>query len=272
MATGDEWKTSDTWRPVSGPDPEDLRLGTYSLGFPLLDLHGRDPGARTRCRSAAPAAHAVPRRGADAASADPASPEAPAPQPRLAAGEWATDITITVGSDRDARKQAGLRLAEARVHAADGLCEKTWPAFKNATRHILRDLDWRERKEPLVREELAGCYIDRARNLMKRVDKADALEAARRWDRHHPDLDAEVQPLADELEAEAAVLADEGQWSAAYLTYARVKAGSRRSWTRRAAEQARDESWASRCLPRRRIPPRMETEPPRRRLPRRSVP
>ena len=78
---------------------------------------------------------------------------------------------------------------------------------------------------------------------MKRVDKADALEAARRWDRHHPDLDAEVQPLADELEAEAAVLADEGQWSAAYLTYARVmRLDPSRSWTRRAAEQARDES------------------------------
>ena len=246
----DEWKTSEHVETrFRVPVPEDLRLGTYSLGIVLLDAGTGEVIPALGLDADLPAQRRVPPRKprTDAGEAQTEVEAPPAtilpPASGFAVGEWATGLSITVGSDRDARKQAGLRLAEARVHAADGLCEKAWPAFKDATRHILRDLDWRERKEVLVREELAGCWIARAEGLTDRVDQADALEQARLWDRHHPRLDDAIQPLADELEAEAQGLAAEEQWGAAYLTYARVmRLDPSRSWTRREAERARDHS------------------------------
>ena len=252
----DDWKTSehvDTKMRV--PVPDDLRLGTYALSFVLLDGDtgavipalglaadlpppsptGSRPVGATDAEAATDGGPGSGDAGAAAALLPPAS--------GLAVGEWPTDIVISVGSDRDARKRAGLKFAEARVHAADGLCEQAWPAFKDATRHILRDLEWREAKEPIIREDLASCYIARAEGQETRVDRAESLEQARAWDRHHPRLAAAVGPLADDLEAEARAFADEQQWGAAYMTFARVmRLDPSRSWTRREAEIARDHS------------------------------
>jgi hypothetical protein len=248
----DEWKTSEHVEArFRVPIPEHLRLGTYALSFVLIDGDTGEVLPALGLDADLPPPSKVPPRK-DRPTADPADDgdavaSAPAamlpPASGLAVGEWPTDISVKVGSDRDARKEAGLKLALARVHASDGLCEKAWPTFKDATRHILRDLDWREDKEPVLRRELAGCYIARAGTLEDRVDRAEALEQARRWDRHHPDLDAMVQPLADDLEAEARDFVADEQWGAAYLTYARVmRLDPSRSWTRREAEAARDHS------------------------------
>ena len=50
-----------------------------------------------------------------------------------------------------------------------------------------------------------------------------------------------MQPLADELTNEARGFAERSEWSAAYLTYARVmRLDPSRSWTRRETEVARD--------------------------------
>ncbi|MEC8422538.1 MAG: hypothetical protein VX000_02110, partial [Myxococcota bacterium] len=260
--TADDWKTSEH---VDGkfrvPIPQDMPLGRYALSFVLIDADTGDvipalglatdvpPSAKKRRTSPRAIRNEVVEPPDASPSSAPATPGQTAevallpPASGLAVGEWPTDITITIGSDRDARKQAGRRLAQARAHAADGLCEDAWPAFKDATRHILRDLEWRQRKEEVLRRELAGCYLQRAAGQDERVERAASLEQARFWDRHQPDLAAQVTPLADDLEQEARQLAAERQWSAAYTTYARVmRLDPSRSWTRRAAETARDHS------------------------------
>jgi len=252
--TPDDWKTSehiDTKFRV--PVPDDLRLGSYAVSFVLLDsetgevlpalgLASEVPlPSRPRPRPKGPSADTAPK----AAGVEPApvAPDLLPPASGLAVGEWPTDITISVGSDRDARKQAGLRFAAARGHSADGLCEDAWPAFKDATRHILRDLEWRAVKEAIIRRDLAGCYIARAAGHEDRVDQAESLEQARFWDRHHPELATHVEPLADALEIEARELAAKEQWGASYMTYSRVmRLDPSRSWTRREAENARDHS------------------------------
>lgn len=263
------------------PVPKHLPAGEYTLSLLLLDeetgevleAEGRvgelralgvpdafdprsaelpaepDAAAPDAARDDAPADAA----SADAAPADDA-PQADAPEVgRLAdappipeasgfgTGEWPTGIVIKVTTRASAQKAAGKDFAMARMHADDGKCEESWDAFKDATRHLLRDLEWRAEREATLRPELATCYLRRAEKATEQADQVDALVQARFWDRHHPDYASAAMPVADALVAEAEGFAADEQWGGAYLSYARaLKLDPSRSWVRRSAEEARD--------------------------------
>ncbi len=189
----------------------------------------------------------------DAPDADAPGDDAPPAEDPLAAappipaasgfgtGEWPTGVVIKVTTRATAQAEAGKDYATARMHADDGRCEESWAAFKDATRHLLRDEPWRAEREAELRPALAACYLARAAAAEPQADKVEALVQARFWDRHHRDYPAQAMPLADALVAEAEAFAAEESWGAAYLSYARaLKLDPSRSWVRRSAETARD--------------------------------
>jgi hypothetical protein len=270
LAPGYDWYLPKKWKlqeRVDGkfrvPIPEDLAHGEYTLSFLLLDektglvipAEGtagalRAAGTPDQLDGAAVNADAGSVAAAVAEPAEPAAAEgeetpvgsaALPPASGMGDGEWNTGIVVTVTSRKEAIKAAGGDYAWARAHADDGNCEKSWASFKDATRHVLRDLAWKAKREPLLRTEIAGCWIQRADDAEDRDAQVDALVQARFWDRHHDILAERTEPLAETLAAEADGLSEAEDWDAAYAAYAQaMKLDPSRSWTRRSAEVARD--------------------------------
>ncbi|RME27968.1 MAG: hypothetical protein D6798_03475, partial [Deltaproteobacteria bacterium] len=125
--------------------------------------------------------------------------------------------------------------------AARGDCDRVWPLFKDATRHVLADTDWRAEHEGAVRTALARCLARRADSARDRDARARDLVEAMRWDHRAPGLTARTRPLAAELVAEGDAFFAAEDWAQAYDRYAlALQLDPRLSHVRRRAEEARD--------------------------------
>ncbi len=141
----------------------------------------------------------------------------------------------------DAQALASSGLDEALALAAAGDCEAGWTRFKNASRVLLADLDWRARHEPAVRRAVALCELDEARAADDEEDRIAALLRARRWDHRTPGLGALSRPEARILRVEGDTWREQRDWERSYRSYAlALKLDPSLSHVRRAAEEVRD--------------------------------
>ncbi len=224
---GWDWYGADKWKAteeVSGRFwmalPDDLPLGDYQMGVVLLD---EETGAVL-----------APRRATDAPEAD----------VRYLPGELLLDeITVTVSAEHGAAAAAEDDLEDALGKAAQGWCDKVWPAWKDATRHRLTDEEWIVENEPEVRSALAACWVGQAASAQGALAKAELLAKARRWDHRLDELREMARPLAEELDASGTEKMASKDWKGAYLDFsAALSIDAQRPWTRRRAEAARDKT------------------------------
>ena len=117
-------------------------------------------------------------------------------------GEIDLQTTVTVVSKKQAAQQAVSRKEEAIEQAKAGNCKTSWATWKNATRHLLRNIKWRESNEQAVKTSIAECYVEKARSSESRVDKITHLIDARFWDHQLESMLEMALPLAEELDKE----------------------------------------------------------------------
>ncbi len=213
----DEWKARER---VAGrfrvPLPDDLPEGSYRLGIVVMD---------------GPTGEVLALQAEDAA----ASPIV------MVEGEWLSELEVQVVAPARAYEEASLDHAAALDAARGGSCDAAWRRFKDGTRHVLADLEWRAAREPEARRAMAACLVDAASQVEAREEQVALLVSARRWDRHLSALLAAARPLAAEMSAEGQLLADDEAWEAAYpLLKQALDLDPRLSWVRRRAEEVRD--------------------------------
>jgi len=232
VAPGYDWYRPEDWKraeDVHGryrvPVGADLPAGDYRVGVVLLD----EVSGQVRALRSIDEVPVEELPGADAS-------------PVYLPGEYLLpDVTVRVTSRAEALAQADQDLALSLQQAADGDCDAAWPTFKDASRHVLKDLRWKARHEEPVQTAVAACYVARAAAADDEEDRAQALLAARLWDHH-------VAGLAALAEPEAARYVDEGDrwvaqqdWERAYDRYAMaLKLDPSLSHVRRKAEEVRD--------------------------------
>jgi len=211
----EEWKVDEKvagrfWIPI----PADLPTGTYRLGMALMD-EATGKIIQRRPSQDGPPAYIV--------------------------GETWLDATVQIVTPDEARSHAEADHAAALAAAAAGDCEKVWPRFKDATRHLSDDADWRAPREEAAREALALCHIRRAEGAEDRDEKIPHLLEARKWDHRAPGLSTAVRPVVIDLETEGEARVGQGDHEGAYQAWSKALAlDPSRSWTRRKAEAARD--------------------------------
>lgn len=218
----EEWKRDEQ---VHGRFPmpvgADLPPGRYQLGLVLLD----------EARGTVRALRSV---------ADQPVPEG-APHRYLPGEYLPAGVEVTITDRAGAEAAAEEDLAVHRALAAEGACEQSWTAFKDATRHLLADLDWRQAREDAARTTVATCLVARAAGADDEEDRREALVQARRWDHHAPGLAAAARAEARGLVAEGDSWWQQQDWERAYARYAlALKLDPRLSHVRRRAEDARD--------------------------------
>ncbi len=214
----DEWKTSDR---VAGRYryllPEDLPEGEYKVGVVLLD---EESGEVLAWRN----------RG---------EPSTEAPQ--FMEGEWLSDAVIRVVAAPEALAAAKEDLAAALNAASADDCEGVWPVWKNAQRHVDNRAGWIQNQDRAVRRALASCLVRQSDSDVDLQSQATRLREARRWDRKNPDLLARQDVVADACEESGHAAFAEENWEEAYRDYTlALGVDPFRSWTRRQAEDARD--------------------------------
>lgn len=228
LTPGFDWYPPEDWKrdeQVHGrfrmPVGADLPPGDYQLGLVLVD---RSQGGVLALRSVD--GQVVDRPG----------------DPVYLAGEMLVDgVTVQVSDRAGALAAASEDLQAVDELVAQGQCEPAWTAFKDATRHLLADIDWRASQEPRARRAVAACWVQRARAADDEADRAEALLAARRWDHHVAGLAKLSAPEADRYVAEGDRWFDERDWERAYDRYAlALRLDPSRSHVRRRAEDARD--------------------------------
>lgn len=212
-----DWKASEA---VHGryrlPLPESLPEGVYRVGFVLIDEHSGEVMAA---------------EGSVDASV----------QPWYVEGEHRSELVVRVVSADRALEHAEERHGQALALAEAGDCDAVWPMFKDATRHVLADEDWRTDRQQGIETAIAGCFVAKAARANSQDDRQVALALAHDWDHRHPDLAVPAGRLAAALSEQGDALYAAEDWEAAYTAYeAALALDPSRSWTRRMAEEARD--------------------------------
>lgn len=201
---------------------------------------GKDEAAEVSEEAVAPVAEEAP-----AAEAPVATPPAPVPPAEEAtaylAGGWRVPVKITVASVDEAVAAATADLEAATEATQRDACEAAWDAWKNATRHVMRNVAWQDRNEPDLRTSIADCYVRRAEKASTEDQKASALVTARRYDFRYGPLVEAASALAETYEARGDGLAASEDWEGAYDAYHQaLLLDPQRAWARRKAEDARD--------------------------------
>lgn len=161
------------------PLPAHLKTGTYDVSFTFVGADGR----------------VLPMIEPEGEAID----ERP---PIFAKGEKRFDAAFTV-VEVEARAEAAMKAREDAITAADeGRCDEATQLWFEARRRRPLDQDWFHEHRQRVDSARAGCRIRQAAATDDRREQIELLARARYLDRHHPALDAAVQPLADALEAE----------------------------------------------------------------------
>ena len=233
--TGYGWYPSTKWglaeqveSKLRLPIPADLPAGRYRLGIALIDTATGAVLAEapeTQVVDGVLAPRPLPDRGPGA----------------FLPGAFLSGLEIAVVSPAAAQQTADRRRAEALALLAAGDCAAGWQRWKDASRHVLDQLDWIADGTRATRSALADCYVASAAATEDRDQKVRLLALARREDRHAPGIAAAVGPLADTLVAEAEAAAAAHDWEGAYARYRdALRIDPSRAWARRAAEEARD--------------------------------
>ncbi|MFT4975296.1 MAG: hypothetical protein ACI8S6_001183 [Myxococcota bacterium] len=239
----EDWKVNEQvagrfWIPI----PQDLPLGHYRIGMALMD-EATGEILQVRGEEAATESESV-----------------------YIEGELQLPETIQIVSEEEATSHAQADHDAAIAAAAAGDCEQAWPHFKNATRHLAFDEQWRTLREEGVRAAIALCYLRRADGVSERDEKIPSLLEARRWDHRAPGLAEAIRPIALDLDVQGDARGGQGDWEGAYRAWDQALAlEPSRSWTRRKAEEARDKRLGITRPGGERLPPkpRQISPPPR---------
>lgn len=233
------------------PLPADLPPGEYRIG---IVLH-----SSTKLKKAEDADEDDDKDGEKAAEREEAEEEigqpprrvrpllsvdgtTPSGEPVHTAGEYLPQgLTVRILPPGEAQDLAEAGVVEATRLAQAGDCDGGWDRFKNASRVLLADLEWREEQEEPVRTALALCELEKARAADDEEDRIAALLRARRWDHRAPGLTAMTRPEAATLRVEGDTWREKKDWERSYRSYAlALKLDPRLSHVRRAAEEVRD--------------------------------
>lgn len=241
-----DWKATEQ---VDGkfrlPLPSSLPQGRYRVEITLLDDKTGKPllheGSMGDYRALGAGGDASADPDTDTDTAPGTAPTAPDGDAGTGSLRYDTGLVLEIVSADAAYAAAQADLDAAQRAAQTTQCETAWPAFKDATRHVLQDRAWRDTHEPTVRGWIAACLVARAQTRDDRQDRIADLMEARRWHRHLDVVKAANRPLAAELDAEGDAAFEAEQWEEAYQAYRQaVSLDPRRSWSRRKAEDARD--------------------------------
>lgn len=216
-----DWYKSERWQAdeyVEGswyiPVPESLPQGDYDLGVVVLN---QEDGK------------VLPTLGV---VSEPV---------RFLQGEWVASRVVHVVTAATAMEKANQVLAESLELAKGGQCEAGRARFKDARRHIVRNIGWRDSHAPQVNAAVVACYVARADELGNPYGKSEAIARALRIEPTAPAALAAGEIVAQALyeEGMAARAADQPQ--AAYNAFlAALRADPRLSQARVHLEEARD--------------------------------
>ena len=165
--------------------------------------------------------------------------------------EFDIEGTVVVVPKDDAYKAAQKEIEDSFLQAEEGHCDRVWPLFKKATRHVLRDQVWRERREKAVRNALATCLMKQS-DQSPEEEKIDLLQRARKWNHHVEGLIERSAPLAKALDEKGQELFAQAEAKDSYILSKKIyeeayqnfldaiRLDPSLSWTRRRLEDARD--------------------------------
>ena len=221
LPTGYDYLAPDRWDEevwsgrFSLPIPEGLPLGTYELGFVILDGQGGVLAAE-------------PTDGILLEN------------PRLAHGEarFADALQLVSESDIAALSEEDVQASSTSATAGD--CEDAERLWQRARRRMTQRSGPRAHRRR-IETSLAACWTARAVEASDRATSVQALVRARRWDHNHPALLTTAAPLADTLISEGLTARENGEWETAYARFTEaLSIDPTRSWARRWAEEMRD--------------------------------
>ncbi len=213
----EEWKSKEHIRNRYDFDlPADLPEGDYRLGFLVLD--GKSG------KVLAPMGEEI------SGSKD------------IEGAFFFDDLTVSIVPREVATEHFDSQREASWEHFAQGRCEDGWAAWEKARYHVWKNRNLVEEWRPQAWEQMAMCYATRAESAPDREARIGFLVTAMSWD-HRPDIVTEqARPLAKELDAEGDLARSEGDIEVAYELYrTALKLDPRLSWTRRKAEEVRDE-------------------------------
>jgi hypothetical protein len=232
LAPGYDWYRPKQWKrneTVEGrfriPVPEDLPQGRYTLSLVLLDE----------------ATGVVMPVQQSVATEDGEPPAIEAATGLLAGGYRVGDTVWIVGPDEAGEAAEADRL-QAMEAAESDRCEEAWAHWKNAARHVAHRTMWQAQYVGLVKQGITDCLVTRADGAETREVAVAALVQARVWNHRDKALTTRARTLAALYDADGDVAQAEGEVQAAYDAYlTALSLDPRLSWTRRKAEDMRDE-------------------------------
>ena len=156
-------------------------------------------------------------------------------------GEWVKSRAVHIVPGGVALKHAEETLASALGKARSGDCEGARVEFKNARRHVARNLGWRDRHAPKVDQAVVACFVTRADGLSNPYGKSEAIRAALRVDPTDGAALAAGEEVGQVLYAEGMAARAANNPQGAYNAFlAALRADPTLSWARVYLEQARD--------------------------------
>lgn len=220
LAPAFDWYKPEKWKAneyVEGswymPIPPNLPEGDYDLGVVVLDAGGQV------LSTLAPSADGV----------------------RYLPGEWVSAGAVHLVPAKDAMAAAEAELSRALALADKGDCEAARGGFKDAWRHVARNLAWREAQQPAVNRAVTACFVRRAAELPSAIGKSGAIAAALWVDPTDPDAIAAGQEVAEALFQAGLEARENSDPQAAYASFlAALRADPTRSLARVYLEEARD--------------------------------
>jgi hypothetical protein len=170
------------------------------------------------------------------------SAEQDAPAVVWMAGEYPSEEGAQIASREVVTKAAETDRKASLQHAEKGRCDQAWPAWKNAVRHRPFRKEYIKKHEPSIQSAISQCYVTRSESAPTQDDQITALLEARKWNHRLPSLLERTQPFAEALDAKGDLAQQAGDLDEAYALFtAAVRLDPRRSWSRRKAEDVRDQ-------------------------------
>ena len=170
-------------------------------------------------------------------------PVASLQEPIFMRGEFDTKLKFEVVAEDVVLESAILQKHKALEFSQSDQCEKIWPSFKIATYYMIKNVEWKERHTPNIKEEISRCYLHRALEEKEEEKQIELLVKARHWDFFVEGYHEIAFPLALELDQKGQEKAKEKKYKEAYQLFQKaLTLQPSLSWTRNRAEDARDAS------------------------------
>lgn len=217
-----EWRAGEVFHGRFAPKLPKLEPGAWDLGFLLLGEDGR----------------VLPATTASAGGVIGGQDDEPA---AVAAGEVRFPGLLRIGPKNTSEDAARVHLIALRKHADASECDAAEDAWRLAWQHLPGQNPWREKNEPLARKALSDCWVAVAEAEATPDRAVQPLERARHWNHRNHRLHVVARRVGESLHQQGVIFRNLGKWSEAYGAFAgAVAADPTRSWSRRAAEEARD--------------------------------